>query len=508
MGDKKQIVLIAVLSLLVGILCGFLLKASLLFGNYRSFSPDGVMFDLMGEAWLDGIPPYASYFDHKGPVIFAYYAFSHILVNKGHLGMNILYSLMMDVSAFLCFVYFMKHKLFQNFKQNVATSMFVIVLAFTIWHLFMYFLGIAIQELLLPFFMGCMLIWSKWVEDEKISYKMHFAYGVFCGVISLSRPTDALLPVFLYAFYWFYAVFHKKAVRGCIMGVIAVIFGVLLPCFVTSVYFYSHGLFYDFMNAWIFENLHYVDASGWSTKGIFVLIVFFILLFMLFGFVLYLWRHKKATVADAVTVSSLFVYAFVMMLCRISIVYMLFPFACMLLSGWSIFKRLISTSWADGSVGKMFMQVFTGIVFMIIVLWSVSDFYGLHAMAETNRLSNENSEKYISMLESYGDYMIIDGSWTAGVSAEKRKLPVGRYVMFQSWYMSHGVLTVDDIKSDIDGTKPDAIFYYHSDNEKVQGVYNARDVLFRDYDMVMKTHADYDPEDCYSYIFVRKNLDK
>lgn len=276
--------------------------------NSLYYPSDSSVFHMIGKLWLEGVLPYRDLFDHKGPVLYMFYALGHIIwAGKG--GVFLLLSICLGIAFFY---EYRIARLFVGRFESIIITLSSIFLCGSMYS------GLS-EDFSLPFIVIPLYYFLRYlIHDRKASSinSVHWLLAGLCfGVIVLIRPNNAAVLCAAVAFFGFKIIFEKKYV-ALIRAIILLVIGTLVVCIPTFALFYANGTLYDCIyGSYIFNFLFAGQGIAEKTLNTWLKIVEFSIPFwtvLIFGLILV----KKKILARKIYVAELFI-SFFSMLCLI-----------------------------------------------------------------------------------------------------------------------------------------------------------------------------------------------
>lgn len=221
---------------------------------------DNMIFSLIGQGWTDGVIPFRDLFDHKGPILFLFYAVA-AMIKKGLIGVAIVTTINLTIVLYL--VLSISRLLLKDAKRII--HYIIVVLALVFIQLTHWSPGLS-EELSLVFILLPLYLTIKFVESGRAinqhPYVYSFIYGLCFAVISFIRINNAVINVGLVLGFIFLLVrgrYYKAIAYNalfCLLGFMSVLVPLLI-------YFHYHDALYEMIYATFIFNLKYkvVDLS-------------------------------------------------------------------------------------------------------------------------------------------------------------------------------------------------------------------------------------------------------
>jgi len=247
--------IIARLAVLTAVCAAMLLlftgEASPLFADFNS---DYAVFHIVAQGWLDGMIPYQSLFDHKGPMIYLLYLLG-LLISPGKIGIFIL-ELIFAVTTF---------ELLFRCGRTLGISNRLNYAALTVGLILMSGLiegGATVEEWSLPFQVLPLLLGLRWMLGHTDSIvPASFVSGLCFGLVAMIRLNDNNIICGLCIGIVIALVIRRRYadILRCIGMFTA---GTILAVLPFIIYFAAKSALDDFIYANFTYNLHY--RSEWA----------------------------------------------------------------------------------------------------------------------------------------------------------------------------------------------------------------------------------------------------
>ena len=225
---------------------------------------DSAIFQVIGKNWADGLLPYVTAWDSKGPLIFWINAVGYWLAGsaKGIFWLQLL------ANSIAFWLIYKTYRLGFN-KTWSTVCWFLTIFAYSK----LYDQGNNVGEYLLPLLAWAAYLILKWVNtDSEGMPKYHpagyaFLYGAILAFALLTRLTNAIGICGITAVIGIHLIYRQQwqNLGANIVAFIAV-FGVLLLPFV--IYFASHGALYEMWYGTLLYNLEYAGSQTGSLTGL------------------------------------------------------------------------------------------------------------------------------------------------------------------------------------------------------------------------------------------------
>ncbi len=200
---------------------------------------DSVIFMVIGKNWANGLLPYVTAWDHKGPMIFLANAIGYLLTGN-HIGVYLVQIACLFITLLFTFKSF---RLFQSARSSFwFTVLFLVALTIN------YETGNLVEEYIMPLmaFFYYKLLRHFYVDHE--SPKSLLAVAFFGGLVLafsfLSRLTNALGVCLGCAVLFIYLI-RDKEYQLAGKAVCAFIGGFAVLTLPVIIYFYAKGALYD-----------------------------------------------------------------------------------------------------------------------------------------------------------------------------------------------------------------------------------------------------------------------
>lgn len=258
---------------------------------------DSSIFMVIGKNWAQGLLPYVTAWDHKGPMIFLANAIGYLLTGN-HLGVYLVQILCLFITLLYTYKSF---RLFQSTGHSLAFTV-LILLALAI----NYETGNLVEEYILPLMAAFYYFVLKHLyidhEDKKSLIYVAFLGGVILAFSFLSRLTNAL-GVCLGCLVLFIYLIREKQYEKAGKAVIAFFAGFALLALPVIIYFYVNDALYEMWYAsTIFNVTNSQVVGGRIVESPFYVMYYF--LKFIHGFLLLIpvaWLFKKKSYKDAWT---------------------------------------------------------------------------------------------------------------------------------------------------------------------------------------------------------------
>lgn len=232
---------------------------------------DSSIFMVIGKNWAQGLLPYVTAWDHKGPMIFLANAIGYLLTGN-HLGVYLVQILCLFITLLYTYKSF---RLFQSTGHSFAFTV-LILLALAI----NYETGNLVEEYILPLMAAFYYFVLKHLyidhEDKKSLIYVAFLGGLILAFSFLSRLTNAL-GVCLGCLVLFIYLIREKQYEKAGKAVIAFFAGFALLALPVIIYFYVNDALDEMWYASITYNvINSQQVGGRISESTFYLMYFFL----------------------------------------------------------------------------------------------------------------------------------------------------------------------------------------------------------------------------------------
>lgn len=269
----------------------FLLSAIVFgqFGFKGELTRDEAIYMYSGQQFAHGVAPYASIFDHKGPMASIITGFGVVVANwcgfDDLTTVRVLFYFICCLTAVA--LYFFSIQLFGSSRLG----WFAVSVLYTYWEF-------GRKAMSGPRAKVPMVLFQI-ISLHLIAKKKWFWAGLWCSITALVWQPTGVLGVFAVVLAFFQAEEHAKRVNN----VLKVIVGASIPVVLISAYFCLKGAFFDFIDGYLIFNLSHIErteASFWQhiqyplisiLKGYPIAYLSILLSFVMMGLLL-AWRLK------------------------------------------------------------------------------------------------------------------------------------------------------------------------------------------------------------------------
>lgn len=244
---------------LVAMVLVYVMMPPVSLSNPWFYDSDQSVFYMIAASWLDGLLPYRDLFDHKGPLLYACYAFG-LLMASGKTGLFLVLSFFLAISFYYCF---RTCRLFVGRFDSLAMVLAYIVVVSTC--LGGYSEDFSLPFVIIPFYYITRHLYINHRASGFPLCKWLLA-GCCFGVIFLIRPNNAGVLCAAIAFLGVKLLMGKKfleLIRACIVFTV----GFLIIGLVVMGYFYLKGALEDCINGAYTFNLLF-SKQGVAEKGV------------------------------------------------------------------------------------------------------------------------------------------------------------------------------------------------------------------------------------------------
>lgn len=219
---------------------------------------DARVFEFIGKAWTQGTVPYSYYFDHKGPVVFAFFALGYLIDGTRH-GIAVVWSIWMALSICLTEEFIVRLNLIKSKIWNTIFSYFLAIFTVLVFNSITGTSSVVIGNIVMPFVITMALLYQSWaIKGNFLETKgLHYLYGFLCMTVILARASDAIFVFLLYAIYWFQTLFASKKYKECLIRFLLTVTGGLTPFIIALAYFGYYGCVNQFMFSTFLVNFRY-----------------------------------------------------------------------------------------------------------------------------------------------------------------------------------------------------------------------------------------------------------
>ena len=211
---------------------------------------DANAFFTMGRSWLHGLIPYRDLFEQKGPLLYLIYMLGAIISYKNFIGIYIIEIIFYSVYAYII------GKISDLYlKKNFKYIVIPIILTLTSSS-FAFVHGGSAEELMLPFLVGILYIFLKYLKNKEISRKELFIMGLLTGCLAMTKYTligisGAIMIVI------FIDMLIKKEYKSLFKNILVFLLGMLIPILVFLIYFMFTHTLTEFLDEYILINIKY-----------------------------------------------------------------------------------------------------------------------------------------------------------------------------------------------------------------------------------------------------------
>lgn len=227
----------------------------------RVYYIDEVVFESIGKAWSEGIPLYTYYFDHKGPVLFLWFAISYRLA-RTYTGVSLLAAIWDTITSTLLYQIIYQFGWFQTNRGNHRNAVITTILLQTCKLIWRVNLSITVSTITMPFLLTCTLLLMHWYRTDsfdKPDWK-HGLYGLMCMLTLLCRASDGIYIVLVYISIWLCSLKKRKITNNIKLPVICIVTG-MIPFVIFSIYFMYYNVFSEFIFSAITSNFTYMKNA-------------------------------------------------------------------------------------------------------------------------------------------------------------------------------------------------------------------------------------------------------
>lgn len=464
----------------------------LLQNELRQISEDQLVFEFIGKAWaLYGKIPFRDYFDHKGPVIYLFFALGY-LMTKTSFGVLLISALWTAICMYITYKIICETSLFEKEVYNKILA-FLLSLVFNLWFLYLIrACGITVGQVSMPFILGCTwILVIIYKNDFNIKLRYHYIYGALCALPVLSRATDAIFIFLAYICLWCVSIRKENIVQRLKEAGVTILGG-LTPYSIFALYFAIHCAFKEFMDCTFFLNIKYatgnvvsmraystLDGSNDSIPGIVVLIM---LLFLAIRKINNKEKFSKHTLikltilficyilqANLYVKSSRYIHYSTPLICTLPLFFdillydvrvkikkqsiivtissLVMILTVLMLNSKSLY--FINTIYKCGGIIGCKLGYFTNENAEINN--SLDNMLEVTHELDFNKVNNAINKAADRIKEKDEPYIVISSSEILDkVMTEDIKIPDCKYIVYQKWHLYVKVLTLDDFIGDLD----------------------------------------------------------
>lgn len=221
---------------------------------YSDWGYDSAMFQTIGKYWTQGLLPYVSLFDHKGPIIFFINALGYLMGGRG--GVFAIQILCLAVCEY--FAYKIMRLRFGKPLSFILALALPLVLSAT-WQE-----GNTTEEYILPLLFASyygMLLWCEGIEKRNYEHSAAFAfiYGLSFAFALLTRLTNAI-GICVGTAYIVFFLMIKGCWKNLFYNALTFVLGFAALVVPFSLYFAAHDALYDMWYGTIIFNLSYLSS--------------------------------------------------------------------------------------------------------------------------------------------------------------------------------------------------------------------------------------------------------
>ncbi len=255
--------------------------------NPLYYPSDTSVFFMMGEYWLEGMQPGRDLFDHKGPLLYAIFAFGSWLI-PGKAGLFLLLSISLGVSFY--FLFRLSRLFLSRFEATIATVAYIAICASA-------FMG-GTEDFSLPFVVAPLYYFIRYLHqserDPSIPWPVWIFSGISFGAIVMLRPNNAgvLCAIIIYIGC---RMLYKKQFSALLKAAVLFLAGSILSILPMLLFLHLNGVLADCLYAGYTFNMTFAtNGIAEKSPADWLAIVKYsasLWLVLPFGFILYMRQH-------------------------------------------------------------------------------------------------------------------------------------------------------------------------------------------------------------------------
>lgn len=257
----------------------------------------------MGNGMLAGKAPYKDLFEQKGPIV--YYLFA-IICSFGNPYINVFILEVICVSLFLFFSYKIMIKFTSQFRSIIGIV--ILCLIYTTSSFFVVGGG-AVEEFCAPIFAWFLLVFFEYIFDKKdISFKRAFIIGILLAILFLTKFTLVIMPAIILLI-WFIVKLRQRDVKRTFLSVLFMLISFISIFLLSLIYYFIKGAISDLFKVYFYDNLFLYKTDLNITYNLNLIFVecFVGIAFVIFGFVIYIYKYNRKAINFAILVLSYFI---------------------------------------------------------------------------------------------------------------------------------------------------------------------------------------------------------
>ena len=431
---------------------------------------DARVFEFIGKAWTQGTVPYSYYFDHKGPVVFGFFALSYLIDGTRH-GVAVMWSIWMALSICLTEEFVVRLNLVKSKIPNTIFSYFLSTFIVMVFYSITGTASVVIGDIVMPFVILMALIYQTWViKGNFLETKgVHYLYGFLCMTVILARASDAIFVFLLYAIYWFQTLFVSKKYKECLVRFFLTVAGGFTPFAIALAYFGHYGCVNQFMFSTFLVNFRYHVPPDPDLPPSKLIITMFIALIGI-CITIFVTRKKEE---KPLLVAPLFAFMIHMAfwygtakfeqycVCYIAD-FLCFAFVCTVVFMKMTENQYLLKKHVAMISSAIILTLCGGVWYAKANLTQLQSFYDMVAV-ENNRLADE-------IIASGDSVLVLDNSELVMALMDRGYMNPCKYFNNQWWDIQCNLATEDDIVNAILESSPDYLYesgHYERDHEHV-----------------------------------------
>ncbi len=259
--------------------------------NLNGFTPDSIIFQIIGKYWVQGSIPYKDLWDMKGPYIYFINAIGYLLTNS-RTGIYVIQ---------IIFMWFTLLCIYNICNQVVAPCLSYFIILLSLASLSYIYEGGNLTEeyILLPLTLSFYYVF-KWINQYESEHTINhlpqhsIVYGIVLGLSLMTRLTNALSICTAVFIIIVILLFHKKY-KNLFYNALYFLLGFIITTLPFFLYFHHHQALYEMWKATFLFPIKYASNTYMDIMDIgihyFILSYFSsILLMLLVIFIIIKWR--------------------------------------------------------------------------------------------------------------------------------------------------------------------------------------------------------------------------